>query len=356
MADLRQLHQFIAVAEELHFHRAAARLNMSQPPLTTAIRKLEDEIGVELVARGNRTLGLTAAGRVFLEEARLTIRQAERSVRMARQTASGQTGLIRLGYVGSALYGRLPDVIRSFREKNLDVRIELIEATSAQQATWIRDGSMDIGLLIPPVADDGDLAFQAFDEDRLAIALPRSHRLAATPKVAVSDLADEKFVLWPAVEGRGFHLKVVRLCADAGFVPTVVQEAHGMHAVLSLVAVEAGISIAPNSMAGFRSDRIAFHPIPEDAARFALAFCYLEPVSNPALRQFLKMTAKDRATWFRTQTRQREDDPCGGGCSAPAIKHQHADQALEEALASCCATENGMASQTRPGVERAELD
>ena len=320
MADLRQLHQFIAVAEELHFHRAAARLNMSPPPLTTAIRKLEEEIGVELVERGNRTLGLTAAGRVFLEEARLTIRQAERSILMARQTASGQTGLIRLGYVGSALYGRLPDVIRSFREKNPDVRIGLVEATSAQQVERIRDGSMDIGLLIPPIADDGDLAFQTFDDDRLAIALPRSHPLAETPKVTVSDLADEKFVLWPAVEGRGFHLKVVRLCADAGFVPTVVQEAHGMHAVLSLVAVEAGISIAPQSMSGFRSDRIAFHPIPEDAARFELSLCYREPVINPALSQFLKITAKGKRHMVSGASLSRSMPPRTAVSSMPPIR------------------------------------
>jgi DNA-binding transcriptional LysR family regulator len=295
MVDLRQIRQFIAVAEELHFHRAAARLNMSQPPLTTAIRKLEEEIGVELIQRRNRTLGLTAAGQVFLEEARQILQQAERSVAAARETAAGRTGLVRLGYVGSALYGRLPDAIRTFRETHPEVRLELIEATSAGQVERIREGRMDIGLLIPPIPDAGDLAFRAFDTDRLCIALPRSHALAGARDISVSDLANETFVLWPAIEGRGFHVKVIRLCADAGFVPIVVQEAYGMHAVLSLVAVEAGISIVPQSMMGFRSDRIAFRPIKDESASFDLAFCFREPVSNPALEQFLKTIAESKA-------------------------------------------------------------
>jgi len=295
MVDLRQLRQFIAVAEELHFHRAAARLNMSQPPLTTAIRKLEEEIGVELIERGNRTLGLTAAGRAFLGEARQTLRQAERSILIARETAAGRTGLVRLGYVGSALYGRLPDAIRSFREAHPEVRLELVEATSARQVVRLREGSMDLALVVPPIPDAGDLRFQPFDDDRLSIALPRSHPLANVPDLSVRGLADEQFVLWPAMEGRGFHVKVIRLCTDAGFVPTVVQEAHGMHAVLSLVAVDAGISIVPQSMAGFRSDRIAYREIADDDAAFGLSFCFREPIANPAVRQFL-MTAVGRTS------------------------------------------------------------
>lgn len=292
MVDLRQLRQFIAVAEELHFHRAAARLGMSQPPLTTAIRKLEEEIGVELIQRGNRTLGLTAAGRVFLDEARQTLGQAERAVAAAQDAAAGRAGLVRLGYVGSALYGRLPEAIRAFRASHPEVRLELLEATTAQQVERIREGRMDVGLLIPSVPDAGDLSSQPFDTDRLCIALPHSNPLASARSLSVGDLAHESFVLWPAAEGRSFHAKVIRLCADAGFVPMVVQEAHGMHAVLSLVAVEAGLSIVPQSMMGFRSDRILYRPIKEGDASFELTFCFRDPVANAALKQFLKSTAQ----------------------------------------------------------------
>ena len=295
MPDLRQLRQFVTVAEELHFHRAAARLNMSQPPLTTAIRKLEEEIGVALITRGNRTLGLTAAGTVFLIEARITLLQADRAVTAAREAAAGQTGLVRIGYVGSALYGRLPDAIQAFRRAQPEVRLELIEATSAQQVTLLRAGSIDVGVLIPPIAEAADLRVADFDEDRLAIALPRAHALADASSLALAQLADQDFVLWPQREGRGFHLRVVQLCAQAGFVPTVAQEAHGMHAVLSLVAVEAGVSIVPQSMRGFRGDRIVYHPIPDEAARFELCLCHRTDVSNPALGRFLASCRGDRA-------------------------------------------------------------
>ncbi|WP_312326289.1 LysR family transcriptional regulator [Stenotrophomonas sp.] len=287
MVDLRLLRQFVAVAEELHFHRAAARLHMSQPPLTAAIRRLEEEIGSELILRGNRTLGLTAAGAVLLEEARLLLQQADRALLATQDAAAGRTGSIRLGYVGSALYGRLPEVIRNFRQANADVRLELIEATSARQIQMLREKRLDVGVVIPPVFDAEDMQLQRFDTDRLAIALPRAHPLAQGDAVTIAELSDEPFVLWPAREGRGFHSQVVRLCAAAGFTPRVVQEAHGMHAVLSLVAVEAGISVVPASMVGFRSEEVAYRHLQGDEAGFELHLCVRSDESLPAVRLFL---------------------------------------------------------------------
>ncbi len=287
MVDLRLLRQFVAVAEELHFHRAAARLHMSQPPLTAAIRRLEEEVGSELILRGNRTLGLTASGAVLLSEARLLLQQADRALLATQDAAAGRTGSIRLGYVGSALYGRLPEVIRNFRQAHADVRLELIEATSARQIQMLREKRLDVGVVIPPVFDAEDMQLRPFDTDRLAIALPRAHRLAQGDAVTIAELADEPFVLWPAREGRGFHSQVVRLCAAAGFTPRVVQEAHGMHAVLSLVAVEAGISVVPASMVGFRSEEVAYRHLQGDEAGFELHLCVRSDESLPAVKLFL---------------------------------------------------------------------
>lgn len=191
MVDLRLLRQFVAVAEELHFHRAAARLHMSQPPLSAAMHRLEDEIGSALILRG-----------------------------------------------------------------------------------------------IPPVFDAEDMQLHGFDTDRLAIALPRAHRLASSGTVGIAALAEEPFVLWPAREGRGFHSQVVRLCAAAGFTPRVVQEAHGVHAVLSLVAVEAGISVVPASMAGFRSTEVAYHPLAGAEATFELQLCLRADEAAPSVLNF----------------------------------------------------------------------
>lgn len=287
MIDLRLLRQFVAVAEELHFHRAAARLHMSQPPLTAAIRRLEDALGSELIVRGNRTLGLTAAGQTLLVEARATLQQAEQALQRTRAAAAGHCGSLRVGYVGSALYGRLPGLIRHFRQQYPQVQLHLHEATSRQQQQWLREQRIDVGVLIPPIPA-AELLLHDFDHDRLAIALPRAHALADAAQVRVAMLADEPFVSWPAGEGMGFHAQVLGLCTAAGFTPQVVQEAQGMHAVLSLVAVEAGVAIVPASMASFRPEEIVYRELEGDTARFALQFCTRPEAPSPVLRNFLE--------------------------------------------------------------------
>lgn len=285
---LRAMEQFVAVAEELHFHRAATRLNMSQPPLTNAIRKLEDDINVTLIERGNRVLGLTPAGKTFLEEAYETLQRAEQAITATQEVAAGRTGLVRLGYVGSSLYGRLPDVIRKFRTSHPDVRLELREATTAAQIGALRDGTLDVGVLIPPLGDAEDIEQTPFDSDRLCMAIPKDHPLCKRPDLTLADLSDEQFILWPMVEGRGFHLQVIRLCANAGFVPRVVQEAHGMHAVLSLVAVGSGVSIVPQSMSGFQEDRISYRSLPGSEPQFDLVLGYRH--LSPSAEAFIRTT------------------------------------------------------------------
>ncbi|HEL4111267.1 TPA: LysR family transcriptional regulator [Stenotrophomonas maltophilia] len=290
MIDLRLLRQYVAVAEELHFHRAAARLHMSQPPLTAAVRRLEDELGSELIVRGNRTLGLTVAGQTLLVEARATLQQAEQALQRTREAAAGQSGSLRVGYVGSALYGRLPGLIRRFRQIYPHVQLHLQEATSRQQQLWLREQRIDVGVLIPPIPA-AELVLYDFDYDRLAIALPRAHALADAAEVSVAMLVDESFVSWPAGEGIGFHAQVLGLCTAAGFTPRVVQEAQGMHAVLSLVAVDAGVAIVPASMASFRSQEIAYRLLADDATRFALQFCTRPEAPAPVLRNFLDVAS-----------------------------------------------------------------
>ncbi|WP_286822750.1 MULTISPECIES: LysR family transcriptional regulator [unclassified Idiomarina] len=283
---LRAMEQFIAVAEELHFHRAAERLNMSQPPLTSAIRKLEDDIGVTLIEREKRVLGLTPAGKNFIDEARETLRQAEQVVTTTLDAAAGRTGLVRLGYVGSSLYGRLPDVIRDFRESHPDVRLELKEATTAAQVAALRSNALDVGILIPPLVNAEDIEQIPFDSDRLCLAIPKKHPLNKRSNLTLTDLSEEPFILWPMVEGRGFHLQVIRLCANVGFVPTVTQEAHGMHAVLSLVSVGAGVSVVPQSMSGFRGDQISYHPLTGSEPEFDLTLSHRH--LSPSAKAFVR--------------------------------------------------------------------
>ena len=292
MIDLRQLRQFIAVAEELHFHRAAERLNMSQPPLTATVQRLEEEIGAELLERGNRVVRLTPAGKALLAHARLTVEQADLAVAAARDAAAGRVGTLRMTYVGSAMYGRLAKTVHAFRRSFPNVRLELEEATTAAQVKALREGASDIAVLLPPLPDEAGLNMIPFDEDCFAIALPAAHRLAGKADISLSDLADEPFVMWPAAEGRGFHTRVIQLCAAVGFVPQVVQEAHQMHGVLALVAVRIGVSVVPASMTGFRAEEIVYRPLTIEGSGFTLFLCHSDKAPGAAGQHFLDMASR----------------------------------------------------------------
>ena len=290
--DLRQLRQFIAVAEELHFHRAAERLNISQPPLTATVRRLEEAIGAKLLERGNRVIRLTPAGDVLLAHARLTIQQADLAVAAAQDAAAGRVGTLRLTYVGSAMYGRLAKTVRAFRRSFPDVRLELKEATTAAQVMALRQGTSDVAVLLPPLPDENGLNMIPFDEDCFAIALPAAHRLAGKADVTLADLADEPFVMWPAAEGRGFHSQVIQLCAAVGFVPQVVQEAHQMHGVLAMVAVEVGVSVVPASMAGFRAEEIVYRSLTIEGSDFILFLCCSDEAPSATGQNFLDIASR----------------------------------------------------------------
>jgi DNA-binding transcriptional LysR family regulator len=173
------------------------------------------------------------------------------------------------------------------------VLLELGEATTASQIIGLRNGTLDAAVVIPPLVDAGSIVLHSFDRDRLCMALPTDHVLADKAGLTVGDLAVEPFILWPMIEGRGFHVQVTRLCSAAGFAPQIAQEAHGMHAVLSLVAVGAGVSIVPQSMASFRPDRIACREIKGAEAAFDL--CLMVNAQNPAAKAFASIAADVQA-------------------------------------------------------------
>lgn len=171
------------------------------------------------------------------------------------------------------------------------MRLELREATTAAQITALREGQLDVGVLIPPVASAEDISLTSFDTDALCIAVPQDHPLGKRPDLTLAALADEPFILWPRLEGRGFHLQAIRLCANAGFVPEVAQEAFGMHAVLSLVAVGAGVTLAPQSMSHFLADRIRYYPLPDEDAHFNVVMGHRD--LSPAAGVFVRLALQD---------------------------------------------------------------
>ncbi|WP_242468687.1 LysR family substrate-binding domain-containing protein [Rhodovibrio salinarum] len=219
----------------------------------------------------------------------MAIDQADLAIAAARDAAAGRTGLLRLTYVPSAMHGRLAGTIRGFRHAYPAVRLDLREATTAAQVTALREGTSDLAVLLPPLPDDAGLRMIAFDGDSFAIALPASHPLSTRSAVTLRDLADEPFVIWPASEGRGFYHQVIQLCATAGFVPQVVQEAGQIHGVLALVAVGIGVALVPASMTGFRADEIVYRPLAQEEARFTLFLCHRDEPLGTVAQNFVNM-------------------------------------------------------------------
>lgn len=251
LPDLWQLRYFIAVAEQLHFGRAAAALHISQPPLSRAIRALEERLGVVLFLRNRRRVELTPAGARLLEEARRTLGQLERTVLELRGMASGERGRLRIGFVSLADYGGvLPALLKAYKAARPGVQLALREMLSPEQSLALAAGELDFGLLLPPIGEAAGLEHLVMQRERFVAALPARHRLAAgRGPLAVSELAAERFVMVPREIAPGLYDIVAGLAARAGFALNVAQEAIQMQTVISLVSSGLGAAVVPASVA-----------------------------------------------------------------------------------------------------------
>ena len=279
MIDLRQMRQYVAVAETLNFRRAAERLNMAQPPLSAAIRRIEEDLGVVLLERDNRSTRLTAAGSLFLLEARRTLAQAERACSAARQAAAGLTGSLRIGCVDSQVGGLLPRLLRHYRAHHPSVDIQLLEATPPEQLELLGQDRLDAGVLVLPVADAGDIQFDPLFEDRLVVALPLGHHLAERPTLNLADCAAEPWILFAPHDGPGMYARIMLGCAEAGFVPRVAQHSRQMQTTAGLVAAGLGIALMPRQYARRHAAELAWRELEGVGAPlpYALALAYREP-------------------------------------------------------------------------------
>lgn len=266
--ELRHLRYFVAVAEDLHFGRAAARLHLSQPSLSQQIQALEERIGAALFVRNRRKVELTAAGRLLLPEARATLAQAEKAVVVARRAGRGEVGRLEIGFTGSAPFNPLlPQSVRRFRERWPDVQLSLNEMSTTAQFEALAAGRLDVGFLRPgqPMEMVG-IAQRLLLREPLLAVMTAAHPLAAGASVRVADLAAEPFILHPRAIGTGLFDKVMTLCAAAGFAPRVAVEAHQMSTVVTLAAVGMGVSIVPEALRRLNTDGVAFRPIDDDGA------------------------------------------------------------------------------------------
>lgn len=243
--ELRHLRYFRAVAEELHFGRAAERLLIAQPPLSQQIRQLERELGVTLLTRSTRNVELTPAGREFLGRTVEILAAVDDAVEQARRIADGAEGRLVIGCVGSATYSLLPRLVRALRKTlpNVDLSVRGEMLAPAQLAA-LHAGEIDIGLLRPPVVDP-DIAVEIIRSDHLLVALPADHPLTARETLEPADLRDEDFI---SHAGRGLSRMgsvLTTLCADAGFTPRIRHEVSETSTLVTLVAAGLGVAVVP---------------------------------------------------------------------------------------------------------------
>jgi DNA-binding transcriptional LysR family regulator len=246
--ELRHLRYFVAVAEELHFGRAAKRLHITQPPLSQQIQLLERELGVKLFVRGRR-VQLTEAGRVLLEEARRTIEVAERAARAARAAGAGATARLRVGYPAATLFELVPATLRAFAKRCPDVRIEAVAGHAGGLLSALRDDQLDIAFLIMSAHDSEAVCFKLLHCEPLVLAIPQDHPLARRATVAMSDLAKQPMILLPhALDPLHEHLPNVEL-AGMPVTPLVVHEAITLESAYSAVAARLGVAVVAESTA-----------------------------------------------------------------------------------------------------------
>jgi len=286
--ELRHFRYFVAVAEELHFTRAAQRLNIGQPPLSLQIKAIERELGVTLLKRTRRKVELTSAGELFLKEARLALLQASRAVDTVVRAAKGEIGTLRLSFITSApLVDTFTGAIRAFRQANPNVHLELKCRSSETIMDETMLNTIDVGFTRPAIQWVPPAAIRAVPifEDDLMVVLPADHPLNRTDgPIPIGALRDEKFVLRPRGSGTGFYEQVFTMCTDAGFVPTIVQEAVEAATTLGLVASGLGITIAPRALRSIRVRDTVWRELADCDVRSRVLMIYNQGVREARLR------------------------------------------------------------------------
>ena len=260
--ELRHLRYFRAVAEELHFGRAAQRLLIAQPPLSQQIRQLERELGVELLIRSTRNVELTPAGQAYLGRTIAILDAVDDAADLARRVADGTTGRLTIGCVGSATYSVLPRLVRALSEllPDVDVRVRG-EMLAPTQLAALAAGEIDLALLRPPVIDPG-LSTAIIRRDSLLVALPEDHRLSKRRKrLAIADLREEDLVAHAGGGRSVMGSLLATLCADAGFTPRVRHEVEETSTLVTLVAAGLGAAIVPAPTSALDIAGVVYRPL-----------------------------------------------------------------------------------------------
>ncbi|MER7395082.1 LysR family transcriptional regulator [Streptomyces sp. NPDC000151] len=285
--ELRHLTAFVAVAEELHFGRAAKRLQMAQPPLSQQIRQLEKELGVQLFERNTRSVRLTSAGQSFLDPVRTVLADLDTATRAAKAAGRGEYGRVTIGFAGASTHETLPLLTRAVRAAHPALELVMKGQTYANVAlAGVADGSLDLGFVRLPVTQPG-VATRVIDEEELVCALPSDHPLARRRRIPIAALADEPFVSFPANAGSTVRDATVRACEAAGFNPRVVQEAPDSYTILALVGAGVGVTLTVTSCQHIQQTGLVYRPLAGPPIRLQAALAWRPDNPSAALRTVL---------------------------------------------------------------------
>ncbi|GAA3207672.1 LysR substrate-binding domain-containing protein [Actinocorallia longicatena] len=290
--DLRHLRYFVAVAEELHFGRAAERLHMAQPPLSQAVRRLEAELGVELLRRTTRRVDLTDAGRAYLARARRILGEVDEASHEARRVAAGAVGRLSIGCVGSATYSLLPALSRGLSLELPGVDFSFRgEMLVPGQVAALRSGEIDLALLRPPVADPS-LTVLPLRRDRLVVAVPADHPLAALPRIGVADLREAPLIVHSADRRSVMYGIVLRLFRDAAVEPRVRHEVGETSTLVTLVAGGLGVAVVPEPVTALALEGVAYRPLDAPEPEIGLALAHRTDRTEPHLARAVAVTRR----------------------------------------------------------------
>src|SRR6266700_2042976 len=296
--ELRHLRYFVAVAEEGHVTRAAARLGIQQPPLSQQIRALEAELQVQLFRRKPRGVELTQAGQALFAEAQAILRQVDHAVTAARRTARGEAGRIGLGFTSSASFHPLvPQIIRDYRETHPAVALSLEESGTGELVAALLEERLDAAFVRSPIGPAEGIAVHSVLDEAMVAALPGGHMLAglAARPLALAALAAETFILYRRPLGPGLYDAIIAACQRAGYSPTIGQEAPRMLATLSLVAAGLGVTLVPQSMRRLRVHGVVYRALDEAAGLVApLNLAYRRTDSSAAAQRFIALVRRTR--------------------------------------------------------------
>jgi DNA-binding transcriptional LysR family regulator len=289
--ELKNLKSFVAVAEQLSFIRAARLLHLSQSALTEQIQKLEEELGVPLLLRDRRSVKLTAAGIVFLAEARATLARAEQAVERVQKAARGEVGRLRIGFVSSAALEIVPGIVVAFRSQFPAVSLDLTNLRTRSQVKALLSESIDVGFVRLPLSHD-QLTIRVIHREPLVVVLPHGHPLANEAQIRLVQLQNEQFVAYARRWAPGFYDAVIQMCTREGFSPEIVQETGEMYTAIALVGAGVGIAILPRSVVLAQSRNVLMKPLPSSLGLSEIAIAVRRFNNSPLIGSFIRAAEK----------------------------------------------------------------